>query len=329
MADLKSYGNRLNGGLTKAVSITGPIAGDNLAKIRRDLLRLEDSLKLYDRHLEVLLRELPDSQDLKEDIDQRIRSRYPEGRGYTDKRYKMMFLRTVQRVKDVFSDQQGNKRKEFEASKESLTSFKLTFNIVVVATRRLLQVAASVAEAVPAAEQDPEDYDTELSGVIEGLDEELQDPAALTDKHQKQTETNLQRKTRNVEPTGKASSEEEYRSLVGRYTSIVEGPKTVVRQQADSLSSSLKRSDRQTFSLISRSARYATELAKSFGLAATSGRAEMYPGTYSACKAFADVIVEINRSVIEAGPANRQQSNKMRSRDKAYEQYLKSTEVPS
>lgn len=326
MADAPKIGEDVMTSLRAAVSVVGPLTGGDLGDINLGVTKLQNTLRNYDRYASSLVAKKPSSSQKRESLDEQIRREYPQSKGWTDKMYKMQFLRPIQRVKNIFRRKQHGAEQVINASVESLTLFKLLCNVVLANSRRLLEISGGQGQQ---AKQDlqPEEFDPELSSTTQELERRLM-PTPATDQHQQQTEMNLKRRTRRVQPTGKVESEDEYRTMVAKYSQIVENAKNSVRKHRKSVLTPLASADDSTFRLISSSTRALNDLAKAYAKAATNSRAELAPGSYSAAKAFADALAEITGIVIESAPLNRETRGMERKRNKAMDRYLKRTMAP-
>ena len=121
MVDAKKIGNDVTSSLRAAVSIIGPLAGDDLGNIASGVSKLQDTLRNYDRKATSLNANRPTARERKEDLDSTIKSRYPQSKGYTDKMYKMLFLRTVYRLNPFFQRKDRGRTKVINSSVASLT----------------------------------------------------------------------------------------------------------------------------------------------------------------------------------------------------------------
>lgn len=321
MADAEKIGDDVATSLRAAVSITGPIASKKVGAINSASTNLQNSLRNYDRLATALIAQRPDRQERRESLDEQIAREYPQGKGWIDKMYKRPVIRTIQRVKNLFRTKQQGSEQVINASIEALTIFKSLSNVVLSNSRRLVDLAGGQGEQ---GEQDlqPEEFDPELSSTTQDLERRLM-PAPITDQHQRQTQTNVDRRTRRVQPTGKVETEDEYRTMVAKQSQVVENARNSVRKHQRSIIRTLRSVDASTFRLISSSARAMNDLAKAYALAATTARAELAPGSYSAAKAFADTLAEITGIVIKSAPLNMKTRGMERKRNKAVDQYLK------
>lgn len=329
MADAKQIGNDLMASLRKAVTIVGPLAPGDREKINNARSRLQGSLRNYDRQASRLLASAPSAEQRKQELDKTIREKYPSASiapggskpGYTNRMYKMWILR---KIVPLFRNKNQSKDEMIKRSVESLTVFKLLSNIVLALTRRLIEVSGGQAQQQAQQDLQPEEFDPELSSTTQELEHILQ-PERATDQHQQQTEVNVQRRTRRVEPSGKAESEEDYRAMVAKHSQVVEDAKNAVRRHRDGMIEALEGADDTTFRLVTNSARTMNNLAKAYASAATNARTELAPGSYSACKAFADALAEITRVVIDSAAGNRESRGMERKRNQAFDRYLETT----
>lgn len=324
MADAKKIGDDVMASLLKAVSISGPMSVSELGSINSARTNLQNSLRRYDGHASSLLRSAPTSQDRREDLDKIIRTKYPMSKGYTDKIYKRMVLRTLHRLNPFLERKQRGQQEIINASVESLTIFKLLANIMASTVNGLLQRADF--QDSEDSDLQPEEFDPELSSTMEELGRELS-PSPATDDHQKRTEVNVQRKMRRKNLTGKAGSEEEYRSMVAKYSQVVENARNAVKKHRDDIIDSLSASDRTTFSLISLTARTMNDMAKVFEVAASDSRANLVPGSYTTAQAFMASLSEITRTVIDSATDNRKSRDTDRKRNTALDKYLQTVQV--
>lgn len=326
MADAGKIGEDVMTGLRAAVSIAGPLTGSDLDAINSGVTKLQNTIRNYDRYARSLIAQKPSSRQKRESLDEQIKREYPQSKGWTDKMYKMQFLRPIQRVKNLFRRKQQGVEQVINASVEALTLFKLLCNVVLANSRRFVEISGGPGEQAPEDLQ-PEEFDPELSSTTQELERRLM-PTPATDQHQQQTETNVKRRTRRVQPTGRVESEDEYRTMVAKYSQIVENAKNSVRRHRKSLLTPLASADASTFRLIHSSTRALNDLAKAYAKAATNSRAELAPGSYSAAKAFADALAEIAGIVIESAPLNMEARGMERKRNQAVDLYLKRTMAP-
>ena len=329
MADIDKIGEDVVTALRKAVSITGPIAGtdlDSITKARNDLQR---SLHSYDVHTSRLLSSRPNpaevNKEKKDTVEKEIKDRYPQSKGYTDKMYKMVFHKIIRKLNPFMTNKVKGTNENIDSSIRALVAFKTLSNIVLATADQLHTRAGGAANQVAKKDIQPDEFDPELSSTTDELDSELlSDP--VTDKHQKQTALNTKRKLNRSEPTGTAGSPSEYRSLVAKYSQVVVDARTSVAKHHDALTDVLAVTDAQTFRLISNSARAMRDLAQEFATAATHSRASLVPGSYSACKAFADSLAEMIRVVIDSSARNKESQDMERKRNQSMDKYLKTTE---
>lgn len=324
MADAKKIGDAAASALRAAMSVVGPLALNDRENIQSAMNVLQQSLRPYDSHAQTLSSSVPTAGERKEDLNNWIKKRYPQGKGYTDKRYKMMFMRTMYRVPFMLRNRDKEKHKIIASSLEALTAFKLIYNLVLANTKQLLRVSGGLAEETQ--DLQPEEFDPEQSGVTQELEREL-NPTPATDKHQKQTETNVKRRTKRVQQTGKAQSNEEYQRMLAKYSQVLENARTAVSRYAKDLQKNLSVSDARTFRYITQSARAANDLAKAFDVAANNAKGEMVPGSFIAGKSFAAFLAELGKAVTDSAATNKQERGRARKRQKAYDKYLSTTTV--
>jgi hypothetical protein len=329
--DQNPVGSSAMASLRRAVAIVGPLDKKDLAAISSEMETLQDTTRSrwgvsYDRHFSSLVGKRPTKRDRKEDLDKYIKDRYPQGKGYTDKMYKMFFLRWWYRLRRIFRQENTSASLVVRSSLESLTTFKLLTNVVLANTRRL--VALSSGQDQSQEDLQPEEFDTEQSSTTDDLWRQIR-PSPSTDQSQRQTDTNVQRSTRRVQPTGTVESEAEYTAQIAKHSQIVEEARNSITSHKDSVGKALSKADARTFQLVVNSSKAMNDLAKAYDRAAVKARGALAPGSYTACKAFSVLLAAITQIVLDSAPKNAEERKMETRRQTDLDRFLKVTDAPN
>ena len=329
MSEVKNIGNDIFESLKGAISLMGPIPQSSgaLRSVINNTRSLNRVLSSFDRKASDLINSSPDKNEMKSELDKWIKERYPMSKGYTDKGYKRLFMRTIHRPMFLLKKKHKLKEEQKKASLEAIRLFKIVYNTVLAASRKAVDVSMAATSSSLDNTSDPSDFDEEMEGNTDALADALRGSPRIPDKNQEQTRIQLDRKTRSKSP-GQVSNTTEYSELVRKYSQIPQDAASVIQKYKDTLKKSLASSDDETFTLIVRAAQQANQLAQSFNAAANSSKEGLFPGSYTTCTVFASLLKELGQVVVESASLNTKTRRDIDKKQKQYQKYLDDTATP-